>query len=423
MGANVSSQTQRFEQTLSNKMTNSQFTKASCVLSQDNSITVKAGAKYTRRNCTIENKTQCWTISSNNMDALMDTIQSTLSEMAADQKNKGLNLGQVNVSAQDNTTITTMLQDMRNTCSTVSETWQSQNNSMTIEGEALDENCTFRNLMQGHAEASCVMKALSKMLQEGETNSTASQSNIGLSLLELLILLALVFGWPLISKFMVARMFGKEFVPYVVTGLIVGMVLSVFVFKHIYISWPGFPNPTNLDVNMQFGYFILCGLLGILAGAAIKLVFVRGGARGGAKMRASKNPTLRKYAKIEPVNAYSEVSNPNISSEEQEMKLNPIGEARNKFNPIREARNKFKYIDATVVRPSRYNESEKEKLRRKALPRTVQAERSAAGLALKEKIKDTLPRYEMQMTDSPHGYGEYTFARKYVNPNPNSPKT
>jgi hypothetical protein len=386
MGANVSSQSQRFEQTLSNKMTNSQFTKASCVLSQDNSITVKAGGKFTRRNCNIENKTQCWTISNSNMDALMDTIQSTLSEMAADQKNKGLNLGQVNVSAQDNTTITTMLQDMRNTCSTVSETWQSQNNSMTIEGDYLDENCTNRNLMQGHSEASCVMKAVTKMLQEGDTSSTASQSNIGLSLLELLILLALVFGWPLISKFMVARMFGKEFVPYVVTGLIVGMVLSVFVFKHISISWPGFPDPTNLNVNMQFGYFILCGLLGILAGAVIKLVFVR----GGAKMRASKNPRLRKYADY-------------ISSEEQEMKLNPIGAARNKF----------KYIDATVMRPSKYNEKEKEKLRRKALPRTVQAERRAAGSALKEKITE-LPREKTEMTDGP--YGEPTFVRTYVSP-------
>jgi hypothetical protein len=110
-------------------------------------------------------------------------------------------------------------------------------------------------------------------------------------------------------------------------------------------------------------------------------------------MRRSKNPKLKKFADY-------------ISSEEQEMKLH-LGEA---------AGNKFKYIDATVMHPSRYNEKEKEKLRRKALPRTVQAERRAAGSALKGKINATLPRWEMQMTDAP--YGEYTFAPTYVNPNP-----
>ena len=280
MGANASSQTQRFEQTLSTKLTNSQFSSATCIGIQNNTITV--GGDLNMSNCTIANSTDCWTVTSNDMDALMDTFQSTLNEMALEQENKGINLGQVNINEQNNDTIATTLQDMRNTCSTVSETWQSQNNAINVMRNANFDNCVIRNQMQGHAEASCVMKAVVTALQEGETSMTASQKNIGLSLLELAIIFLFIIGSPLIAGFMTSRMFGKELVPYVMIGLIVGVVFSVKVYKHVHISWPNFPDPTKLDINLQFGKLIQCALLGALAGAAIKLVFFRG--------EASQNP-------------------------------------------------------------------------------------------------------------------------------------
>lgn len=184
MGANVSQQSHRFEQNLYTNMTNSNFSSAKCIGVQDNSHNTEG--HYSMKNCTVANTMKCWTVTDGNLDNMLDTVQKTLTDMASEQANKGINLGQANVTSQNSDVIANMMLEMRNDCSKTSETWQEQNNSINAKRGITLENCAIRNQMQGSAEASCMLKSVTSALQEGESAIAAAQKNDGVSLASLL---------------------------------------------------------------------------------------------------------------------------------------------------------------------------------------------------------------------------------------------
>ena len=221
MGGQVSSQSQSIHNEFANNIRENSSSVTKCNEDQDNSIT--AGGNVMFNNCKLESDAKCVTIGDGSMAAANQAIMKALLATAAKQKQKGIALGQVNVSDQNISAVQKEINDMEATCNSMSSSELTQTNAITAHGEMTCNDTVIHNTIEGNAKASCLLHMTNKALQSTTSQQSASQTIDGINPMEFFA----VIGAVILGGVMFFGM-GLKFIGiFGIIGAAVGVIISL----------------------------------------------------------------------------------------------------------------------------------------------------------------------------------------------------
>lgn len=169
MGANVSTYAENFNDSVNESITNASSTSASALCNQNATVTcVNGGATFVNK---------CQSSAEATTNVVFTAIKKLVNQVTTDQKNKKLDLFQVNVANTNIQINNSTAYAVKNYCASSTNSDSDQKITYTAENCG---NVKLYNLGQAHAQ--CMYNLTMKTIMDASNKATTSQSNDGISM-------------------------------------------------------------------------------------------------------------------------------------------------------------------------------------------------------------------------------------------------
>lgn len=177
MGASTSKQLTKFQDTLKNEIGMDADALANCTAVQNITINMKG----TTDNCPVDFDNTCIATAQVDIQQMSEAIKNVSQQLAAENKNSDIVLGQASTSIQESETIITRINEITTECIATAEANANQDIEVNIEN---CKNTPIKLVNGGDAAANCMLAAVQNEILTFTQDSDAENSNEGVNLAE-----------------------------------------------------------------------------------------------------------------------------------------------------------------------------------------------------------------------------------------------